>query len=59
MLDKEQAGFNMWFTLNENRIRALRDAYELRSGQAIHITVYAMWLYCDLDNDSLYLLNQN
>jgi hypothetical protein len=57
--EPEQLGFYMWFVLNENRIRALRDEYEIRTGNSMYIFDYAMWLYMDLENDNLYLLNPN
>lgn len=57
--EPEEVGFNMWFALNENRIRALRDEYEKRTGKSMYIVDYAMWLYMDLENDNLYLLNPN
>lgn len=57
--EPEEAAFNMWFVLNEERIRKLRDAYELRTNSSIHIRAYALWLYLDLSPNLLYLTNPN
>lgn len=56
-LNEEHVAFQMWFTLNENKIRKLRDTYERTTGKEIELEVYAKWLHY---NEELpYQLNPN
>ena len=56
-LNEEEPGFQMWFVLNEYKIRALRDLEERKSGKEVELEIYAKWLH---HTDKLpYQLNEN
>lgn len=57
-MSKEKA-FKMWFVLQENRIRKLRDQYEKDNKESVGIKDFARWLRKVADIDELYNINQN
>lgn len=57
-MSKEKA-FQMWFVLNEKRIRKLRNKYEKDNKESVGIKDFAEWLRKVADIDELYNINQN
>lgn len=55
----KQKAFKMWYVLNEERIRKLREQYEKDTKQQVGIEDFARWLRKVADIDELYDLKQN
>jgi hypothetical protein len=55
----KEIGFQMWFVLQEKRIRKLRDKYEKDNKESVGIKDFAEWLRKVADTDELYDLKQN
>lgn len=53
----DQLGFEMWFTIHQDRIRNLRDKYEKENNTFVKLDDFAHWLYLDEENHHQLILN--